>query len=285
MSQEKEQRYVYYDGDLELEAYHLSGIVQKFPNHFHNFYVIGFVEGGGRHLWCRGKEYDLRKGDAVLFNPRDNHYCAPIHGEILDYRAVNINSSIMRRALREICGKEYTLRFMRNVAPQSAVSPLVSDLYTAIVSRAPKMKKQNLFVSLLKQVLLHDAVLYMEKEPSGLNRQIKTLCSYMEEHFAENIRLHELLLLTGAGKPQLLRTFTKQVGVSPYRYLQIVRIDKAKRFLEQGIAPIEVAGMAGFADQSHFTNSFKEFIGLTPKQYQRIFIDAAARKGRQISGQ
>ena len=29
--------------------------------------------------------------------------------------------------------------------------------------------------------------------------------------------------------------------------------------------------MAGFADQSHFTHFFKEFIGLTPKQYQRIF--------------
>jgi len=27
----------------------------------------------------------------------------------------------------------------------------------------------------------------------------------------------------------------------------------------------------GFVDQSHFTNFFKEFIGLTPKQYQTIF--------------
>ena len=29
----------------------------------------------------------------------------------------------------------------------------------------------------------------------------------------------------------------------------------------------------GFSDQSHFTHFFKEFIGLTPKQYQRIFQD------------
>ena len=34
---------------------------------------------------------------------------------------------------------------------------------------------------------------------------------------------------------------------------------------------MEAAAMTGFADQSHFTNYFKEFIGLTPKQYQRIF--------------
>ena len=53
MIQNQEQRHVHYDRDLELEAYQLSGIVQKFPNHFHECYVIGFVEGGKRHLWCK----------------------------------------------------------------------------------------------------------------------------------------------------------------------------------------------------------------------------------------
>ena len=43
MHTEQEQRHVYYDHDLEIEAYNLSGIVQKFPNHFHDYYVIGFV--------------------------------------------------------------------------------------------------------------------------------------------------------------------------------------------------------------------------------------------------
>lgn len=47
MTFEQEQRHVYYDTDLKIEAYHLTGIVQPFPNHFHDYYVIGFVEGGG----------------------------------------------------------------------------------------------------------------------------------------------------------------------------------------------------------------------------------------------
>ena len=57
-----------------------------------------------------------------------------------------------------------------------------------------------------------------------------------------------------------------------YRYLQTIRLDKAKKFLEQGIPPVEATAMAGFSDQSHFTNFFKEFIGLTPRQYQKIFL-------------
>ena len=46
MIQNQEQRHVHYDRDLELEAYQLSGIVQKFPNHFHEHYVIEFAANG-----------------------------------------------------------------------------------------------------------------------------------------------------------------------------------------------------------------------------------------------
>ena len=118
MPSTQEQRHVYYDRDLEIEAYNLGGIVQKFPNHFHEFYVLGFIEGGKRHLWCRGEEYDVSTGDLILFNPRDNHYCAPINGEILDYRAVNINPDVMRKAAREITGHDQLPRFTQNVVPQ-----------------------------------------------------------------------------------------------------------------------------------------------------------------------
>ena len=139
MIQEQEQRRVYYDKDLKIEAYNLSGVVQKFPNHFHEYYVIGFVEGGKRHLWSRNKEYDVSAGDLILFNPRDNHYCAPIDGEPLDYRAVNIDPSVMEQAVREITGREFTPRFTQNVVYRSDITQSVSALYGAILRRASRL--------------------------------------------------------------------------------------------------------------------------------------------------
>ena len=126
MIQEQEQRRSYYDKDLKIEAYNLSGVVQKFPNHFHKYYVIGFVEGGKRHLWCRNKEYDVSAGDLILFNPRDNHYCAPIDREPLDYRAVNIEPSVMEQAVREITGREFIPRFTQNVVYRSDITQSVA---------------------------------------------------------------------------------------------------------------------------------------------------------------
>jgi AraC-like DNA-binding protein len=278
MLQEQEQRRVYYDRDLQIEAYNLSGVVQTFPNHFHEYYVIAYMEGGRRHLCCKGKEYKLSAGDLVLFNPRDNHYCTPIDGSILDYRALNLSPESMARAAREVTGKDYIPYFTHNVVYQSEITKSICDVYELIVHNAPKLEKEEAFFFLLQQVFQEYSAPFAEVDILEPDPQLKTLCSYMEEHYEDNITLEELLAMTNYSKSYLLRSFTKQIGVSPYRYLQNVRLTKAKDLLEQGIAPIDAASMAGFSDQSHFTNFFKEFIGLTPKQYQRIFTTTAEPK-------
>lgn len=270
----QEQRHIYYDRDLQIEAYNLSGIVQKFPNHFHEYYVIGFVEGGRRHLWCKGHEYDTSPGDMILFNPRDNHFCSPIDGEILDYRAVNLPVNIMADAVKKITGMDYLPHFTCNVVSQCDIVKSLNTLYTSILFNAPRPEKEQALYFLLEQILANYAVSQQESNIPVFMPQIQELCDYMEEHFAETITLDGLLSMTDFGKSYLLRCFTRQTGVSPYRYLQTVRLTKARSFMEQGIPPVEAADMAGFSDQSHFTNFFKEFTGLTPKQYQRIFKES-----------
>ncbi|MFR3753222.1 MAG: helix-turn-helix domain-containing protein [Enterocloster sp.] len=93
--------------------------------------------------------------------------------------------------------------------------------------------------------------------------------------------LDELLSMTTFGKSYLLRSFTKQVGVSPTDTSRRSAWTRPKNFLEQGMPPVEAAAMAGFSDQSHFTNFFKEFIGLTPRQYQKIFLTSEPDEERK----
>lgn len=85
------------------------------------------------------------------------------------------------------------------------------------------------------------------------------------------ISLNRLSSIAGISKYHLLHSFTRQKGISPYSYLETVRISRAKKLLEQGESPLEAAFATGFYDQSHFTNLFKKFIGLTPRQYGGIF--------------
>ena len=103
----------------------------------------------------------------------------------------------------------------------------------------------------------------------------------MEEHFTERIYLDQICRHAGLSKSTLLRAFTKSKGVTPYCYLENIRIGAAKKLLEQGVAPIEAALQTGFSDQSHFTNYFNRFIGLAPGVYREIFLKGDGTGGEQ----
>ncbi len=267
----KETRTVVYDVELKLEAYHFQGIMQTFPLHFHDYYVISFIENGQRCLTCRSREYVLEPGDLLLMNARDNHSCEQVGSQPMDYRSLNISPEVMGKAVFEITGKEYLPYFSPQVVCRSELVPMLRELHQIIMQEASDFRKEELFFFLLEQ-LVDD---YTEGEiPAGnaeQSTQIQAVCNYLEQHYMDSIRLEDLCGLTGLSKYYLLRFFTKQKGISPYNYLETLRIDKAKKLLEQGVLPLEAAMQTGFNDQSHFTNFFKKFIGLTPKQYMNIF--------------
>ncbi len=106
----KEIRTIVYDDELHIEAYRFEGIVQPFPNHFHDYYVIGFVENGERVLSCKNQEYTIQKGNVLLFNPGDNHACVQSDGGTLDYRGFNIPKEVIiieRDYMRKYYGKNF----------------------------------------------------------------------------------------------------------------------------------------------------------------------------------
>ena len=266
-----ETRTVCYDADLNIEAYRFEGVMQKFPNHFHDYYVIGFIERGQRCLLCKEQTYVIKPGDILLFNPGDNHTCQQISDEPLDYRCINIQPDSMRIASSEIMEKECLPIFTQNVLFRSELAVSLRELHQMIMEKGTDFKKEELFLFLLEQLITeysHTAPASVKEVPS---LEMKAICDYFENNYSNAITLDQLSDLTGMNKYHLLHSFTKQKGISPYSYLETIRINHAKRLLEQGETPVDVAFLSGFNDQSHFTNFFKKLIGLTPKQYGMIF--------------
>ncbi|MNC09320.1 Arabinose operon regulatory protein [compost metagenome] len=268
----REIRTVVFDQELQFEAYRFEGIMQKFPNHFHDYYVFGYIEQGKRYLQCNNEEYILSSGDVVIFNPHDPHACEAVDGRALDYRCINIQPEILRNYVLEITGLDYLPQFTQNVLCQSELALSLHDLHQRIIEGESDFQKEELFLFFLEQLLREYSDVDTPSPSQELASEIRIICEYIEAHYAQSITLDQLSGLTGLSKYHLLRLFTRQKGISPYSYLETIRISQAKKLLEQGMFPLEVALQTGFSDQSHFTNFFKKLIGLTPKQYMRIFI-------------
>jgi AraC-like DNA-binding protein len=87
----------------------------------------------------------------------------------------------------------------------------------------------------------------------------------------------ELEAITGLTRYELARQFRLTLGTSPHRYLLARRLDLARQRMGAGRPLADVAAEAGFADQAHFTRTFKAMFGMTPARYRAL--RARVRKG------
>ena len=266
----KEIRTVVYDEELRLEAYRFVGIVQPFPNHFHEHYVIGFVEDGTRKLSCRNKEYSIERGAIVLFNPGDNHACVQSDGGTFDYRGFNISKGTMLALAEEITGKRELPGFSENVVYDEEAVCCLRPLHEMVMKGDGGFGKEESLLFLLSLLIQNYGQPFESCIPE-CRQEIERACEYMEQHFTEHIYLDQICRHAGLSKSTLLRAFTKSKGITPYRYLETLRINEAKKLLSKGVPPVEAAMRTGFSDQSHFTNYFSQFLGLAPGIYREIF--------------
>ncbi len=267
----KVEKTVVADDELQIEAYRLKGVVQPFPNHFHEHYVFGLIEEGERCLFCRKSEYVVKAGDIMIFQPEDNHACTKNMETCFDYRGLNITKDVMIQLAEEVTGKRVLPGFSENVIVDEEAAGYMRAFHDMIMKGSKEFEKEENLLLFLS-VLIQKYGQPFETNLPECGSEIEKACAFMEEHYKERILLEEICEWASLSKSTLLRAFTKTKGVTPYRYLVNIRINKAKQLLAQGVMPIDAALQTGFSDQSHFTNYFSSFIGLSPAVYRDIFI-------------
>jgi AraC-like DNA-binding protein len=90
---------------------------------------------------------------------------------------------------------------------------------------------------------------------------------YIHAHFCEQITLDEIAKNAGASPFHLDRTFSAAFGAPMHAYLLLLRVNAARHLLRRKSRPVDIAGALGFADQAHFTRTFKRMVGVTPNNY------------------
>lgn len=119
-------------------------------------------------------------------------------------------------------------------------------------------------VQLLNNFLLQQAV-----KSKGLDPIIVQAVELIIQH--EGIMSVELLLQTlFVTERTLERKFKQTVGISPKRFIEIVRLNASAKRMQRMNEMQSLAGVAydsGYFDQAHFTKDFRKFTGFTPQQY------------------
>ena len=104
----------------------------------------------------------------------------------------------------------------------------------------------------------------------GLSRErLQRVRDYVEAHLDEDLSLTVLAEIACLSPYHFSRSFKQAIGVGPQRYVIQRRLERAKRLLRQTGQPLAlIAQEAGFADQSHLTQTFRREMGVTPGRFR-----------------
>lgn len=107
----------------------------------------------------------------------------------------------------------------------------------------------------------------------GLNqhgdRVILDAQAYIEAHYAEDINVERVAGHVNMSKRNFIRRFKQAVQVTPLEYLQRVKIEAAKKALEEGQRNIQaLTHDVGYSDSKTFRGVFKRVTGVTPQDYR-----------------
>ena len=120
-----------------------------------------------------------------------------------------------------------------------------------------------------------------EKEPGkkAVSSLVEGAIAIIQEDFPYLEGLDDLADRLEVSKAHLIRTFTKETGISPARYITRVRIEYAKLLLrDQDASVTYVAEASGFANANYFAKVFRRETGMSPSDYLK---NAPSREGRQ----
>lgn len=92
----------------------------------------------------------------------------------------------------------------------------------------------------------------------------------VRSRFREPLRIAGIAAAVGVHPAHLARAFRARTGISIGLYVRRLRLDWAAGRLASSRDPLATVSLeAGFADQSHFTRSFRRYSGTTPLEYRR----------------
>jgi AraC family transcriptional regulator len=101
-------------------------------------------------------------------------------------------------------------------------------------------------------------------------RLLQRVLDRMKADLAADLDLSTLAAESGYSRSHFLRTFRAVMGCSPHQCLTNLRVEQAKTKLrENSISLIDIALDCGFSSHAHFSNTFRQMVGVTPSEYRR----------------
>jgi YesN/AraC family two-component response regulator len=117
---------------------------------------------------------------------------------------------------------------------------------------------------------LHRSLFGSEALPPQTSALAKRVIAYLHQNFSRPLARWEIAAGIGVSEDYLSRLFKREMGISPWEYLNRYRVLQAKELLHRSLDSVsEIAGRVGFSDSAYFSRVFRQITGVSPSAYRQ----------------
>lgn len=254
-------------GIQRLEAF-FSG--EAYASHRHDTYSIGYTINGVQSFDYRGTRLDSTPGRVIVLHPDEIHNGEAGNEQGFHYRMLYVEPAIIREALGRPTG---ALPFVKDaVLGDPRLFNAIHSAFAEMDAVLEPVALDGIMARLTDGLLAYDASITSSQRSVLDIRAVRLAREYLGANICRTVASHELENVTGQDRYELARQFRKAYGTSPYRYLTMRRLDKARFDIAAGLTLAEAAINAGFSDQAHMNRRFKANFGLSPGCWRRLVL-------------
>ncbi len=246
--------------------------------HIHDAFELMLIASDGVELQVNNEAYPVPFGSVLLFSPSDLHLIR-FKGEDSYKRFVVWFKEDFLDEFEAVKSGLLKCFYLRGFEKANMLSLEKDELDTirALLERLTKSKNNPLLCKfILGELLTTVNGLYIghDSEPKVFDdeyNEVFTAIGHIRENLQKKVSPDDLERLTGRDKRRLCEGFLRLTGMTTGQYILNCRITAAKAYLVQGLSVSSVCEKTGFENWSNFSRTFKNHVGLSPKQYAMQF--------------
>jgi AraC-like DNA-binding protein len=213
--------------------------------------------------WSRAEVHPFSSGTVLLAEPGEAHTITSA-GAPASYFIVGFRPPAMERVAAAM-GISGGLRWKTAQLDQGPHSEALARLATCVRSLESAPAIDKALSDVTAELVMNAAEAASGRRfASVAHPGVRRALELLVDNVREPTSLDDLAKEARLSKYHFVRCFHHSVGFAPYRYRKLLRVIEARRLLEGGFSVAEAAGQANFADASHLSRTFREWVGVTP---------------------
>lgn len=256
-------------------------VVTRWKHCRHRWWVLDYINQGQQQQRVgRGKAFTRFGGVAALYAPGRDYCERQIAGGSVEESYIMFDARGAAGAwLRQLTGVKGWCHFRD---PDRVIGAALRRAAELVFYRQPAfhLLAHSVLMELLGLLVTASplaAKLRAVRTESGAGRRddlIGAVERFIGDHIAEPVRVADLAAHAKMSASVFARAYSRLADESPYRTVQRLKLEAAKRFLLQdGLSVKECAARLGFSSEFHFSRLFKRLEGLSPTRYRHALTE------------